>query len=93
MAEDYLAAVGYQFSQESFAAYIQAFQQVTVLKMAEIWMLVPVMKLVLMEHIAELGRRLLEDPCGIVCRSAMRSADCRRLNKLLENCDRAANPV
>jgi len=27
-------------------------------------MLVPVMKLVLMEHIAELGRRLLEDPSG-----------------------------
>ena len=64
LAEDYLAAVGYQFSQESFASYIQAFQQVTVLKMAEIWMLVPVMKLVLMEHIAELGRRLLEDPSG-----------------------------
>jgi hypothetical protein len=64
LAEDYLAAVGYQFSQESFASYIHAFQQVTVLKMAEIWMLVPVMKLVLMEHIAELGRRLLEDPSG-----------------------------
>ena len=41
MAEDYLAAIGYQFSQESFTAYIQAFQQITVLKMAELWMLVP----------------------------------------------------
>ena len=64
LAEDYLAAVAYQFSQESFATYVQAFQQVTVLKMAEIWMLVPVMKLVLLEHISELGRRLLEDPSG-----------------------------
>jgi cyclic beta-1,2-glucan glucanotransferase len=64
LAEDYLAASGYQFTQSSFTAYIEAFQQVTVLKMAELWMLVPVMKLVLLERIAELGRRLLEHPTG-----------------------------
>jgi cyclic beta-1,2-glucan synthetase len=64
LAEDYLAASGYQFTQSSFTAYIEAFQQVTVLKMAELWMLIPVMKLVLLEHIAELGRRLLEHPTG-----------------------------
>jgi cyclic beta-1,2-glucan synthetase len=64
LAEDFLSATGYQFSQASFTSYIEAFQQVTVLKMAELWMLIPVMKLVLLEHIAELSRRLLEHPSG-----------------------------
>ncbi|MFZ0420339.1 MAG: glucoamylase family protein [Candidatus Sulfotelmatobacter sp.] len=62
LAVEYLTAAGYQFSQASFTSYIQAFQQVTVLKMAELWMLIPVMKLALLEHIAELGRRSLENP-------------------------------
>ncbi|MGA8270197.1 MAG: hypothetical protein WB919_01485, partial [Candidatus Sulfotelmatobacter sp.] len=62
LADGLLAASGFQFSEASFIAYIQAFQGVTVLKMAELWMLIPVMKIVLLEHIAERGRRLLEDP-------------------------------
>jgi hypothetical protein len=64
LAVEYLTASGYQFSQASFTSYIEAFQQVTVLKMAELWMLIPVMKLALLEHIAELGRRSLENPSG-----------------------------
>ena len=64
LAKDFLTANGYRFSQATFISYVQAFQQVTVLKMAELWMLIPVMKLVLLEHIAEMGRRLLEDPGG-----------------------------
>ena len=62
LAEGFLAASSFQFSEASFTSYIQAFQQVTVLKLAELWMLIPVMKVVLLEHIAERGRRLLEDP-------------------------------
>ena len=62
LADGLLAASGFQFSEPSFTAYIQAFQGVTVLKMTELWMLIPVMKIVLLEHIAERGRRLLEDP-------------------------------
>ena len=62
LAEGLLAANAFQFSESSFTSYIQAFQQVTVLKLAELWMLIPVMKVVLLEHIAERGRRLLEDP-------------------------------
>jgi cyclic beta-1,2-glucan synthetase len=62
LAADYFAAAAYQFSEASFTSYVQAFQGVTVLKLAELWMLVPVMKLVLLEHIAERGRRLLQDP-------------------------------
>jgi len=61
LAEGLLAANAFQFSETSFTFYIQAFQQVTVLKLAELWMLIPVMKVVLLEHIAERGRRLLED--------------------------------
>jgi hypothetical protein len=64
LAEDFLKAAGYRFTQESFTAYIQAFQELTVLKMAELWMLIPILRLVLLEHIAELGRRLLEDRSG-----------------------------
>jgi len=64
LAKDFLTGDEYRFSQATFISYVQAFQQVTVLKMAELWMLIPVMKLVLLEHIAEMGRRLLEDPGG-----------------------------
>ncbi len=62
LADGLLAANTFQFSETGFTSYIQAFQQVTVLKLAELWMLIPVMKVVLLEHIAERGRRLLEDP-------------------------------
>jgi len=64
LAEDYLAAAGYQFREPSFTAYIQAFQEFTVLNMEELWMLVPVLQLVLLEQIAARGRRLLEVPNG-----------------------------
>jgi cyclic beta-1,2-glucan synthetase len=63
IAEDYLQKDG-QFSQRGFSNYIQAFQEVDPLKMAELWALIPVMKLVLLEQIAEHGRRLLQDPGG-----------------------------
>src|SRR5271165_1177799 len=62
LAEDYFAASSYQFSTASFTSYIHGFQEITVLKMAELWMLIPVMKIVLLEHIAERSRRLLESP-------------------------------
>ena len=62
LAEDYLAASSYQFSTASFTSYIQAFQEITVLTMAELWMLIPVLKIALLEHVAERSRRLLESP-------------------------------
>ncbi len=64
LAHDYFASNSCQFTTENFSSYVQAFQQATVLKMDELWMLIPVMKLVLLEQIAERGRRLLEDPSG-----------------------------
>ncbi len=65
LAHDLLAAAAYRFMDSSFTSYIQAFQRVTVLKMAELWMLIPVMKLVLLEQIAERGRRSLEYPLQV----------------------------
>jgi cyclic beta-1,2-glucan synthetase len=62
IAEDYLAVTSYQFAQGSFTDYLQAFQDVTVLDMAELWMLIPALKLVLLEQIAQRSRRLLQDP-------------------------------
>jgi len=64
IAEDYLDSAAYRFSEAGFTTYLQAFQEIAVLKMAELWALIPVVKLVLLEQIAEHGRRLLQDPIG-----------------------------
>ncbi len=64
LAEDYLVTAAYRFNEHSFTKYVQAFQEVAVLRMAELWTLVPVLKLVLLEQIAERGCRLLDDPDG-----------------------------
>ena len=68
LAGDFLEATGYQFEKANFTAYIQAFQEITVLKMEELWRLVPVLKLVLLEQVAARGLRSLKDPavsCGV----------------------------
>ena len=64
IAEDFLTGTAYQFGGPAFSAYVQAFQEVMVLKMVELWRLAPVLKLVLLEQIATRGCRLLEDPSG-----------------------------
>ena len=64
LAEDYLAAAEYRFCESSFTAYVRQFQELTVLNMEELWMLVPVLQLVLLEQVATRGRRLLEAPGG-----------------------------
>src|ERR1700692_966844 len=60
-AQDFLSASGYQFTESAFACYMKAFQEVTALKMAELWMVIPAMKIVLLEQIAEHGSRLLKN--------------------------------
>jgi cyclic beta-1,2-glucan synthetase len=64
LAEDFLTTALNQFSETGFIRYVQAFQEVTVLKMAELWMLIPVMKLVLLDRIATCCRQVLQDPSG-----------------------------
>jgi cyclic beta-1,2-glucan synthetase len=64
IVEDFLLATDYRFSESAFTTYIQSFQEVAVLKMAELWALIPVLKLGLLEQIVDRGRRLLQDPEG-----------------------------
>jgi cyclic beta-1,2-glucan synthetase len=61
IAEDYLAGNGYQFSETSFTFYIRGFQEITVLKMDELWMLIPALKLALLAQISDCGLRLLKN--------------------------------
>ena len=61
IAEEFLLTVGYRFGESCFTGYIQAFQEVAVLEMEELWMLIPALKLVVLEQIAERGCHLLED--------------------------------
>jgi cyclic beta-1,2-glucan synthetase len=61
LADDYLAAVAYQFSAASFTEYVQSFQDVTVLNMEELWVLILALKVVLLEQIAQLGSRSPQD--------------------------------
>src|ERR1700681_4164203 len=51
LAEQFLAATQYQFTEEAFTAYIGSFQKVTVLNLKELSGLVSCMKLVLIEQI------------------------------------------
>src|SRR5713226_2966019 len=64
LAAGFLATSGYDFSESSLVAYVQAFQQSTVLKMIELWALVPALKLVLLEEIAARGSKVADDPGG-----------------------------
>jgi cyclic beta-1,2-glucan synthetase len=62
IAEGFLAATKYQFSEQAFAAYVNAFQETTDLKIKELWGLIPTLKLVLLDEIATRASRLLADP-------------------------------
>jgi cyclic beta-1,2-glucan synthetase len=64
LAAGLLAATGYEFSERAFGAYVQAFQQGTVLKLAEIWALAPALKLILLEEIAARGSKVMAEPQG-----------------------------
>ena len=63
LAEGYLEAVCCEFKEQEFVTYVETFQETAVLQSIELRMLVPAMKLVLLEHIARLSRRVISsDP-------------------------------
>ena len=78
LAEALLAATAYQFSERTFTAYIEAFQQQTVLKTKELWMLIPALKLVLLEKIADRASQAIANPSEShdigVCVNSLREA-------------------
>jgi hypothetical protein len=88
LAEAYLAKTEYQFSDKSFASYVEAFQQQTVLKTKELWMLVPALKLVLLERIVERGTQAIANPTqsyGVgVCVSSLRDTSQASWKDILE---------
>src|SRR5579863_3160189 len=64
LAEGFLQAVSYEFSEPDLALFVDVFQQTTTLQLHELWMLVSALDLVLLEQIAARGKRLLRDPSG-----------------------------
>ncbi|MGE0405129.1 MAG: glucoamylase family protein [Candidatus Korobacteraceae bacterium] len=58
IVENYLSQVRFRFREEEFAAYIDGFEENAGLQMHELWALVPVLKLVLLERIARLSPQL-----------------------------------
>ena len=61
VAEAFLHAVDFEFSEAAFIAFIGAYQQLTVLKFAELWALIPSLELVLLEQITARGHKALEN--------------------------------
>ena len=61
IAEGFLAAVNYEFSEASYIEYMQSFQKTTILNLAELDALIPAMKLALLEQIASRGTRVVKD--------------------------------
>ena len=64
VAENYFAAAEYRFDARSFAAYLDALQEVVVLNIGEVWALVPCFKLLLLEQVAARAEQLYRDPHG-----------------------------
>jgi cyclic beta-1,2-glucan glucanotransferase len=64
VAEGFLLAVDYRFSEQEFNAFLEAFQATTVLELRELWGLVPALRLALLERIAVRGARAVTDPAG-----------------------------
>jgi hypothetical protein len=62
LAEGFLEAVFYEFSEQEFTLFVEVVQQITVLEVRELWTLGLGLKLVLLEQIASRGKRLVQDP-------------------------------
>lgn len=61
VAEGLLSAAEYHFSEETFTAYLEAFQEITVLDLKELWAVIAAMKLVFLEQIAARGPQALRE--------------------------------
>jgi cyclic beta-1,2-glucan synthetase len=61
IAQNLLEHLEFRFDEEALTQFLDAFQAVDVLALHELWTLVTVLKLVLLEQIAERGRALLPD--------------------------------
>jgi cyclic beta-1,2-glucan synthetase len=80
IAEAYLYAAEFNFSEASFTAYIGAFQESTTLKFRELWALVPAMELALLEQIAGRSRNVFDETSSQAVGGCVRSL--REINQL-----------
>jgi hypothetical protein len=62
LAEGFLQTLSYEFSESAFSAFVESFQQHTVLELRELWTLVSAMKLVLLEQVAQRGGQAIKNP-------------------------------
>jgi cyclic beta-1,2-glucan synthetase len=76
VASGYLSATQFEFEEHSFAAYVESFQENTVLNVRELWALVPALKLVLLEQLVVRAPQLIanqEASAGVaVCIRSLR---------------------
>jgi len=64
IAQDFLRAAEYQYSDGDFATYVEAFQSLIVLNMDELSLLGPALKLVVLEEYVTRGEEVLQAPEG-----------------------------
>ncbi len=64
VADQFIQSANLDFSDTGFGAFVGAFQEHSPLQMAELWALIPALKLSLLEQIAHRSPELLEDPKG-----------------------------
>src|SRR5512146_30748 len=55
IAEDLLFSLDYRFEETGFVTFLHSFQTATVLRMEELWELIPAMQLVLLERVADIA--------------------------------------
>jgi cyclic beta-1,2-glucan synthetase len=77
LGEGFLEAASYQFSEQKFTVFVQAFQQTAVLELRELWALAATLKLLLLEQIATRGSHFVRgrrsEPHGIgICIRSLR---------------------
>jgi len=88
LAQGFLSALQYQFSETALTRYILAFQEVTILNMKELIALVPALKMVLLEEIVRRAAKVLEDKNGVhgvgFCITSLREATQASWKELLE---------
>lgn len=89
VAEDMLASLEYRLDDARFSTYLHSFQTVTVLRLGELWEIIPAMRLVLLEHIADIAlKRSGSNPAGasetVACISSLRVMEETPWKELLE---------
>lgn len=86
VAENLLASVDYRFDDSALAEYLRAFQSIVVLRVCELWEMVPALKLVLLERIVSTftDASPAAPPAVSTCIISLRALDQAPWNDLLE---------